>query len=61
MRLSGVRPDGVRWLALNFPLRPDFLAEIVVPFDLTPREAERLAAFIKALPMPEGEPSTGDE
>lgn len=45
-------------LALPFPLRPNFLAQIVVPRDLTRDEAKRLAAFIDALahdaPMSKG-------
>jgi hypothetical protein len=36
-------------LALPFPLRPNFLAQVVVPRDLTREEAKRLAAFLDAL------------
>ena len=36
-------------LALPFPLRPNYLAQVVIPRDLTKDEAERLCAFIKAL------------
>jgi hypothetical protein len=36
-------------LALPFPLRPTFLAQVVVPRDLTRDEAKRLAAFLDAL------------
>lgn len=36
-------------LALPFPLRPTFLAQIVIPRDLTKDEARRLAAFIDSL------------
>jgi hypothetical protein len=36
-------------LALPFPLRPTFLAQVVVPRDLTKDEAKRLAAFLDAL------------
>jgi len=36
-------------LTLPFNLRPDFLAQITVPRDLTKDEAKRLAAFIDAL------------
>jgi hypothetical protein len=36
-------------LALPFPLRPNFLAQVVVPRDLTRDEAKRLAAFLDAL------------
>jgi hypothetical protein len=38
-------------LDLSFPLRPDFLAQIVVPRDLKSDEAKRLAAFISTLAM----------
>lgn len=36
-------------LALPFPLRPTFLAQIVIPRDLTKDEAKRLAVFIDSL------------
>lgn len=36
-------------LALPFPLRPNFLAQIVVPRDLSKDEAKRLAAFLDSL------------
>lgn len=36
-------------LALPFPLRPAFLAQVVVPRDMTKDEAKRLAAFLDAL------------
>ncbi len=36
-------------LALPFPLRPTFLAQVVIPRDLTKDEAKRLAAFIDSL------------
>jgi hypothetical protein len=36
-------------LALPFPLRPTFLAQVVVPRDLTKEEAKRLAAFLDAI------------
>lgn len=36
-------------LVLSFPLRPNYLAQIVVPRDLTTREAERLRKFIESL------------
>lgn len=45
-------------LALPFPLRPTFLAQIVIPRDLTKDEAKRLALFIDSLahdaPVAEG-------
>lgn len=43
----------------DFPLRPGYLAQIVVPRDMTTVEAARLAEFIKALALPDsgrGEP-----
>ncbi|MFC3683408.1 hypothetical protein [Hydrogenophaga luteola] len=36
-------------LDIPFPLRPDFLAQVKIPRDLSKQEAERLCAFIKAL------------
>jgi hypothetical protein len=36
-------------LALPFPLRPTFLAQVVVPRDMTKEEAKRLSAFLDAL------------
>jgi hypothetical protein len=36
-------------LCNDYPMRPDFLAQVVVPRDMTYREAKRLAAFIMAL------------
>jgi hypothetical protein len=36
-------------LALPFPLRPGFLAQVVIPRDLSKDEAARLCAFIQAL------------
>lgn len=36
-------------LAIPFPLRPTFLAQVVIPRDLTKDEARRLCAFIEAL------------
>lgn len=45
-------PVAVRWLELPFPLRPDFTATLIIPRDLTSAEAERIAAFINALTLP---------
>lgn len=36
-------------LPLNYPLRPDFLAQVVIPRDLTAEEARRLGAFLLTL------------
>jgi hypothetical protein len=51
------RPGGI---ALEYPLRPDLLAQIVVPRDLTVEEARRMGAFLVTLavdfkPSPSGE------
>ena len=49
---NGVQRAGVVTdisLRLPFPLRPAFLAHIVIPRDLTKDEAKRLALFIDAL------------
>ena len=53
--LSEFHPEPIRAsvtessLAIPFPLRPTFLAQIVIPRDLTKDEARRLSAFIDAL------------
>lgn len=39
-------------LAMPFPLRSGFLAQIVIPRDLTKDEAARLCAFIQTLVLP---------
>lgn len=44
-------------LSLSYPLRPDFLAQVVVPRDLKLNEARRLSAFVMTL-SPEYEPET---
>lgn len=36
-------------LALPFPLRPGYLAQVVIPIDMTKDEANRLCAFIQTL------------
>lgn len=36
-------------LPLSYPLRPDFLAQVVIPRDLTSEEARRLCAFLLTL------------
>lgn len=36
-------------LPLSYPLRPDFLAQVVIPRDLTTEEARRLGAFLLTL------------
>jgi hypothetical protein len=49
---------------MPFPLRPDFLAQLVLPRDLTADEAKRLSAFITALVVdfkPTAEPPAQEE
>lgn len=36
-------------LVMPFPLRPDYLAQVVIPRDMTKVEAQRLCAFIQTL------------
>ena len=36
-------------MALDYPLRSDLLAQVVVPRDLTVAEAERMGAFLLTL------------
>lgn len=36
-------------ISLDFPLRPDFLAQVVIPRDLKADEARRLCAFVMTL------------
>ena len=38
-----------QWIAHTFPLRRDFLAQLVLPVNLTRQESDRLCAFLKAL------------
>jgi hypothetical protein len=40
-------------LALPFPLRPGYLAQVVIPRDMTKAEASRLCAFIQTLAVAE--------
>jgi len=44
--------DG-EWIAHSFQLRPDLRLSINLPVDLTAKEAERLAGFIRQLPFDE--------
>jgi hypothetical protein len=36
---------------LSIPIRSDFLAQLILPYDITPAEARRLCKFIEALPI----------
>jgi len=40
-------------LALDYPIRKDFLAQVIVPRDLTVEEAQRLCEFVKTLASPD--------
>ena len=40
-------------LCMSYPLRPDYVAQVVVPRDMTTEEAQRLCAFVQALVMPD--------
>lgn len=44
--------DG-EWIAHSFQLRPDLRLSINLPVDLTAKEAERLAGFIRQVPFDE--------
>ncbi|MDQ3138007.1 MAG: hypothetical protein M3Q93_10540 [Gemmatimonadota bacterium] len=43
---NGARDMGI---ALDYPLRPDLLAQVIVPRDLTVEEARRMGAFLVTL------------
>lgn len=58
-RDTGTTPEGVRWISHPYPLRPDFIATIELPRDLTAAEAERLAAMLRTLPIPEKSDAEG--
>ncbi len=40
-------------LCFEYPLRPDYLAQLVLPRDMTKSEADRLCALIRSLVQPE--------
>ena len=45
-----------RSLVLPFPMRgKSYLAQVVVPYDMTKAEADRLCAFVMSLAVPESE------
>ncbi len=56
-----------RGLALPYPMAPDFMAQVVVPRDMTDHEARKLCAFVMTLatptptPAPPGEPNKEEE
>jgi len=41
-------------MTLQIPVRSGFMAQLVLPYDLTPIEAKRLCKLIEALPINEG-------
>lgn len=43
----------VRSLCLDFPLRPDYLVQLVLPRDMTVKETARLCEFIRTLALPD--------
>jgi hypothetical protein len=45
-------------LAYNFPLRPDFMAQLVLPQDLSTKEARRLADMLATLVTTEEQASS---
>jgi len=47
--------DGDDYLKHTIAVRPGVTAQLIVPVDLTAREAKRLAALIVALPIDDGE------
>ena len=47
-------------LPMSFPLRPDFLAQVVIPRDLTADEARRLGAFLLTLAADFRPPGSGE-
>jgi hypothetical protein len=59
---AGVQAAGIQAaeISLEYPLRPDQLAQVIVPRDLTVEEARRMGAFLVTLavdfrPAPSGE------
>jgi hypothetical protein len=44
-------PPVVGSVTLTLPLRPDFVAQFIVPRDLTTKEAKRLGAYFQTIPM----------
>ena len=43
------RPQPIAGLSLEFPMRPDFLAQVIVPRDMNAAEARRFTRFILTL------------
>ncbi len=49
----------IRALAHDFPLRSTFTAQLILPVDLTTKEAKQLAAFILSLAQDDDEREVG--
>ena len=54
---NGVGPAAASPQVIEHPfrLRPDFSVELRLPLDISQREADRLAAFVRTLPFVEGD------
>ena len=50
---DSLKDDEAGNITHSFHLRPDYELKLELPIDLTPKEAERLASFVKSLPMEE--------
>jgi hypothetical protein len=59
-RASAPTPPLRDGIALEYPLRPDLLAQVVVPRDLTVEEARRMGAFLVTLAV-DFKPSSSSE
>jgi hypothetical protein len=61
LSIEGAAPKltAVAGLSLEFPMRADFLAQVVVPRDMKADEARRLSRFIMTLAL-DYEPKAGD-
>ncbi len=58
--VAGGRRVGVQeQLVHQFAIRPDCIVRVTLPVDFSREEAERLAAFIKALPFEAGRKGEG--
>ena len=47
---DNIKPIGT--MVYPIPIRPGYLAQLVVPMDLSKQEAERLSEFLRALVVP---------
>ena len=52
---------GVRVMTYDVPLRPDLVARVTLPYDLTPEDAERFAAFIRVLAFSPNQSGSGNK